>query len=64
MSWNTLRGGGVPRITQEMFHNRFTHISLIPLWLSPVNRTARVERGKKAGTRATPPKIGGSCGLG
>ena len=35
-------------------------ISLIPLSLSPVNRTARAERGKKGRTRATPPpKLGG-----
>ena len=33
-------------------------IYLIPLWLSPVNRPARVERGKKAGTRAPPPNRG------
>ena len=38
-------------------------ISLIPLWLSTVNRPARVERGKKAGTRATPPKPGGHVAL-
>ena len=31
-------------------------ISLIPLWLSPVNRPHRAEREKKAGTRAPPPK--------
>ena len=29
---------------------------LIPLWLSPLNRPARFGRGRKAGTRATPPK--------
>ena len=35
-------------------------ISLIPLWLSPVNRPRRAEREKKAGTRARPPKkVGG-----
>ena len=34
------------------------------LWLSAVNRPARFGRGRKAGTRATPPKTGGSCDLG
>ena len=34
-------------------------ISLIPLSLSPVNRTARAERGKKGRTRATPPQSWG-----
>ena len=34
-------------------------ISLIPLWLSPVNRPHRAEREKKAGTRAPPPKKSG-----
>ena len=38
-------------------------ISLIPLWLSPVNRPARFRRGRKAGTRATPPKPGGHVTL-
>ena len=34
-------------------------ISLIPLWLSPLNRPPRFRRGRKAGTRATPPKSRG-----
>ena len=38
---------------------RISHISLIPLWLSHVNRPARAEREKKRGTRATPLKSGG-----
>ena len=36
---------------------------LIPLWLSPVNRPARFRRGRKAGTRAPPPKPGGHVTL-
>ena len=39
-------------------------ISLIPLWLSHLNRPPRFRRGRKAGTRATPPKSGGACDLG
>ena len=38
--------------------------ALIPLWLSPLNRPPRFRRGRKAGTRATPPKSGGACDLG
>ena len=37
----------------------------ITLWLSALNRTLRYERGRKAGTRATPPqkKVGGHVTL-
>ena len=55
------RGGNINRgtgVTQP-----HSSISLIPLWLSPVNRPARFRRGRKAGTRATPPKPGGHAAL-
>ena len=48
--------GGCGRIPAQGVAKTISFISLIPLWLSTANRTARAERGKKAGTRATPPK--------
>ena len=57
---DTLRGGGVGMIrSNEMRQSRYSSISLIPLWLSPLNRPTRFRRGRKAGTRATPPKKAG-----
>ena len=49
-------GGGVFQESLKRCSQPLSAIFLIPLWLSPVNRPACVERGKKAGTRATPPQ--------
>ena len=55
--------GGCYRIFGLGVPQPHSSICLIPLWLCPVNRPARLRRGRKAGTRATPPpkKTGGSC---
>ena len=57
----TLRGGGYGMIRTRNAAKPLSFISLIPLWLSTLNRPPRFRRGRKAGTRATPPKTGGSC---
>ena len=49
-------GGGCSRICASGVRQLYATIFLIPLWLSPVNRPARFGRGRKAGTRAPPPK--------
>ena len=51
--------GGCTRISGLGLPQPHSAICLIPLWLSHLNRPARYERGKKAGTRAPPPKQGG-----
>ena len=56
--------GGYGTIRTRNAAKPLSSISLIPLWLSPLNRPARFGRGRKAGTRATPPKTGGSCDTG
>ena len=48
--------GGVFQESLKRCSQPLSAIFLIPLWLSPVNRPARVERGRKAGTRAPPPE--------
>ena len=48
--------GGCDKIWSQGVTKPYSSISLIPLWLSPVNRPARAAREKKRGTRATPPK--------
>ena len=42
---------GLPRLHSSIY--------LLPLWLSTLKRPLRFGRGRKAGTRATPPKSGG-----
>ena len=62
MVFATRSEGGVwQNFRLKVWRSRFPSISLIPLWLSHVNRPARFRRGRKAGTRATPPKSGGAC---
>ena len=39
---------GLPRLHSSIY--------LLPLWLSTLKRPLRFGRGRKAGTRATPPK--------
>ena len=56
-------GGGCGRIPAQGVAKLLSAICLIPLWLSPLNRPARFRRGRKAGTRATPPKAGGHVTL-
>ena len=56
--------GGVYRIPGLGVPQPHSSISLIPLWLSPLNRPLRFRRGRKAGTRAPPPQTGGACDLG
>ena len=51
--------GGVFQESLKRCSQPLSAIFLIPLWLSPVNRPARFRRGRKAGTRAPPPKAGG-----
>ena len=51
--------GGCTRISGLGVPQPHSSISLIPLWLSAVNRPARFGRGRKAETRATPQKRGG-----
>ena len=46
--WSKICPSGVPTLPSA--------ISLIPLWLSPMNRPPRAAREKKRGTRATPPQ--------
>ena len=53
--------GGYGTIRTRNAAKPLSSISLIPLWLSPVNRPSRFRRERKAGTRATPPKSGGAC---
>ena len=65
MHFVTRSEGGCHTIRPKGVTTHYCLISLIRLWLSPVNRPARAERGKKAGTRAPPQKkTGGSCDLG
>ena len=59
-----LEGGGYGTIRPRDAAKPLSFISLIPLWLSLVNRPPRAEREKKAGTRATPPQTGGACDTG
>ena len=53
--------GGVFQESLKRCSQPLSVIFLIPLWLSAVNRPIRFLRGRKAGTRATPPKSGGAC---
>ena len=48
--------GGCDKIWSQGVTKLHSSICLIPLWLSPVNRPSRFGRGRKAGTRATPPQ--------
>ena len=48
-------GGGYGMVKTSNAAKPLSSIYLIPLWLSPVNRPPRSRRGRKAGTRATPP---------
>ena len=59
MVFATRSEGGCGRIPAQGVAKPLSAICLIPLWLSAVNRPARFRRGRKAGTRATPPKAGG-----
>ena len=61
MVFGTRSEGGCTRISGLGIPQPHSSISLIPLWLSHVNRPARFGRGRKVETRATPPKSGGSC---
>ena len=58
-----VRGGGCNMSFGLGVPQPHSSISLILLWLSAVNRPARFRRGRKAGTRATPPQSGGACDL-
>ena len=51
--------GGCGRIPTQDGAKPLSFISLIPLWLSPLNRPAMSHEKKKAVTRAPPPKVGG-----
>ena len=57
-AWFLVRAqrGGCTRISGLGIPQPHSSISLIPLWLSHVNRPARFGRGRKVETRATPPK--------
>ena len=52
-----LRGGCDTIPAQDMAHQR-PSMCLIPLWLATFKRPLRFGRGRKAGTRAPPPKWG------
>ena len=62
-----LRGGGCTRISGLGVPQLLSAISIIPLWLSPVNRPLHAsdagikERGRE---RPPPQKSGGACDLG
>ena len=51
--------GGCGTIPAQGGAKPLSFIYLIPLWLCPVNRPVRAERGGKAVPRAPPPKQGG-----
>ena len=42
--------------TRGIRHNRFLSISLIPLWLSPVNRPGSLRTREKGGDESDPPQ--------
>ena len=55
--WNTIFGLGLPQPHSSIY--------LISLWLDTLKKPSRVLGAAcRSVTRATPPKTGGSCGLG
>ena len=56
---NTFRGGGCYKIRRFGVTTLYSPISLIPLWLSSVNRPTPCRTGEKEGDESDPPQSGG-----